>query len=342
MGSHGGGTAEGQRALLAHLGVTADTVGAPVQATMDVVRLGEVTGLPIYLDRLAYEADGIVLVNRVKPHTDFVGAVESGPLKMLAVGLGNQIGAEHYHRAGIDRGLGEVILAVARTLLARTTVVFAVAVVESQEHQLSALQLAAPAELEETEGRLLAFARGVLPLLPLDEIDLLIVDEMGKDVSGSGLDPNVVGRVSASWMTPRPRPRISRIYVRSLTTASEGNAIGLGMVDAISAQFAQAIDLQATRVNAFTSCSPEDAKVPIAFETDRQAVEALLATIRLWTPGDLRVARIRNTLETSPLLVSEPCLADLARPGVVIESREHELVFDAEGNLPPLPWTSST
>jgi hypothetical protein len=228
MGSHGNASAAGQRAVLAERGITEDSVGAPVRAEVDVVALGEAGGLPLFIDRLAAEADGIVLINRVKPHTDFVGRFESGLMKMLVIGLGNEAGATSCHRHALTRGLADVVAIAGPALLERTKVVLGVALVENQQHRLSTVHLTPAADWEQTEPELLEHARALLPKLPLDDIDVLLVDEMGKDVSGSGMDPNVTGRSTGCWTARRESPRIARIVVRGLTPATEGNACGLG------------------------------------------------------------------------------------------------------------------
>jgi hypothetical protein len=337
MGSHGSATARGQTEVLAHRGIKPESVGAPVRATMEVAVLGEAEGIPLYLDRNAFEADGVVLVNRVKPHTDFVGPVESGPLKMLAIGLGKQAGAEQYHRYGLSRGLGEAILAVARALLAKVNVLFAVAIVENQDHEPMVVRLVSPETLEATEIELLTLAKSVLPRLPLDDIDLLIVDEMGKEISGAGMDPNVIGSMRGAFMTPREEPFIARILARRLSAATQGNALGLGMVSAVSRRFAAGIDLEATAMNALTSCTPEDSKLPLVFATEREAVAALLTTIRPYTDDDLRLVWIRDTMRLERLLVSRGCLGALrAAWELEVDRDERRLEFEADGYLRPV------
>ena len=334
MGSHGGATAAGQAEVLAHLGVTEAAIGAPVRATMDVVSLGEVEGIPLFLDRFAWEADGIVLVNRVKPHTEFVGPIESGLLKQLVIGLGNQAGAEHYHRLGVVRGMAETVPAAARALLDRVNVVFGVALVENEDHRTAVVRVVPAEELEETESALLELARRHLPGLPLDDIDLLILDEIGKDISGVGLDPNVTGRNVISWSTRRERPRVLRIFVRGLTAASGGNASGVGNADAVTTRLVDQMDGPATAVNGLTSCSPDDVRIPLVFAGDRDAVFALLTTIRPTTPDDVRVVYARNTLDVARLWVSAGCLAQLpAPPAIVVDPARRRLPFDAAGNL---------
>ena len=285
MGSHGGATAEGQTEVLAARGVIESSVGAPIRATMEVVSLGHADGIPLFLDRNAAEASGVVLINRVKPHTDFVGPVESGLMKQLVIGLGKQTGADHYHRLGVVRGLEETIPTAARALLEKVNVVLGVALVENERHQTAVLRVVAPDDIEQVERELLELARRHLPGLPLDDIDLLIVDEIGKDISGNGLDSNVVGKAAAAYSVPRPRPRISRIFVRDLTEDTHGNAAGLGVTDAITTRLLEKIDAHTTATNAFTSCAPEDAKTPAVFACDRDAIVSLLTTVR---PADGR------------------------------------------------------
>ncbi len=333
MGSHGGATAEGQAEVLRTLGITEAAVGAPLRATMDVVPLGDAHGIPLYLDRYAREADGVVLINRVKPHTDFVGPIESGLMKQLVIGLGKQVGAEHYHRLGVARGLEETIPAAARALLRRVDVLFGVALVENEVHRTAALEVVTPDELEEVERGLLELARRHLPGLPVDDVDLLVVDEMGKDISGNGLDPNVVGKAAPAYSAPRARPRVSRIFVRDLTAATEGNAAGLGVTDAITLRLLEKIDHGATAVNAFTSCAPEDARIPAVFACDRDAVVSLLTTIRPASAADLRLVWIRNTLALSELWVSAGCLARLPGAAVSVDETPRALPFDARGDL---------
>lgn len=334
MGSHGGGTAEGQISVVSARGVTEESVGAPVEATMEVVRLGDIEGIPLVMDRLAYEADGIVVVNRVKPHTDFIGPVESGLTKMLVIGLGNQIGADAYHRHALRRGIADVIVKAGRALVDQGKVLFGVALIEGQEHRTAAIHVFPASDWETEEPHLLERARSLLPRLPLDDIDLLIVDEMGKDVSGAGIDPNVTGRSLGIWGVSRPLPEIARIFVRDLTEASEGNGCGLGMVDVTTERLIGKIDEAATAVNALTSCMPESAKIPLVFGTDREAIAAALMTVRPFSTEDLRVVHIRNTRDLDTLEVSEGSLPFLRhRSRLSIAAKATSLRFDDGGNL---------
>ncbi len=334
MGSHGGATAAGQTEVLAGLGITPEAVGAPVRATMDVVPMGTVGEIPLYLDRFAAESDGIVPVNRVKPHTDFAGPMGSGLMKMLCIGLGNKEGADRLHRAGVARDLGEVVHEAGVAMLRRAPVLFGVAILENQQHQACDVRLIPGPEIESAELALQDIARGLLPGLPLDDIDLLIIDEMGKDISGAGLDPNVIGRSLGPWQVKRDRPRITRIFVRGLTDASEGNACGLGFIDVTTPQLIEKVDLEVTAVNAITACFPEDVRLPLTVPTDRDAIVAMLDTLRPFTAEDLRLVHIRNTLAVERLVVSEGCLPALRdRPGVVIEEEPRFLKFDEDARL---------
>ena len=338
MGSHGGATAEGQIEVLRLRGITEEAVGAPVLATMDVIPSGEINGIPLFVDRLAGEADGIVLINRIKPHTNFIGATESGLIKMIAIGLGNRKGAEHYHRLSVIRDQYEIISTAGKELLKRCNVLFGVGLVENQEHQTCMLRMAAADRIEAMEIELMKKARSVLPLLPLEEIDLLIVDEMGKDISGEGIDPNVVGRDVCAYGARRPVPRITRIFVRDLTPGSEGSALGVGQADFTTRRLVDKIDFQATAVNCLTACCPESGKVPLTYPNDREAMEAALITLRPYSLEDVRIVHIKNTLELSQLAVSAGCLADLAGNNAVdIGGETLPFVFDAEDNLVS-PW----
>ena len=334
MGSHGGATAEGQIKVLSHLGITKDSAGAPIDATMDVQSMGEVDGIPLFLDRLAYEADGIVLINRIKLHTDFSGPTESGIIKMMAIGLGNQIGADHYHQLAVVRDMYEIFSKAGLELIRQTNFLFGVGLVENQEHRTASLKMMPAHTLAETEADLLQKSKAYFPRLPLKEIDLLVIDEIGKDISGAGMDPNVTGRMTAAVSKQPSEPKVSRIFVRDLTDTSEGNAIGIGEADFTTRRLVDKIDFQATALNCVTSCCPESGKIPITYSTDRQAIAAALVTIRPNTLADLKLVHIKNTLELGKILVSRGCLPDLeGKPEVHILPDDLQLRFDATGNL---------
>ena len=334
MGSHGGATAEGQREVLSARGITEKSVGAPVRAAMEVTSMGDIDGIPLIMDRLAQQADGIVLINRIKPHTNFVGPTESGLIKMMAVGLGNQIGAEHYHRLSVVRDQYKIISSAGRELLKRCRVLFGVGLVENQKHETAVVKMARAEEIESMEVELLKTARACLATLPLDEIDLLIIDEMGKEISGEGIDPNVVGRDVCAYGAERPWPKITRIFVRDLTEASEGSAIGIGQADFTTQRLVDKIDFQATAINCLTACCPEAGKVPLTYPSDREAIAAALVTLRPYGLDDLRMVHIKNTLELESLMMSEGCLSELqGKSHVTIEEKSLRLKFDGSGNL---------
>ncbi|MGA3353683.1 MAG: DUF362 domain-containing protein [Acidimicrobiales bacterium] len=334
MGSHGGATAAGQTEVLAGFGITPEAVGAPVRASMDVVSLGSRGDIPLVLDRLAARADGIVLVNRVKPHTDFAGPMGSGLLKMLCIGLGNQQGADRLHRLGVARDLGEIVREAGVAMLALAPVIFGVAILENQQHRACELRLVPGEEIESEELALQRVAQGLLPGLPLDDIDLLIVDEMGKDISGAGLDPNVIGRALGPWQVKRDRPRVTRIFVRDLTPASEGNACGLGFIDVTTPRLIEKVDLDLTAVNAITACFPEDMRLPLTVPTDRDAIAAMLDTLRPFTMEDLRLVHIKSTLALEHLVVSEGCLPALRdRSDIDLDDEPRCLGFDEDARL---------
>ncbi len=334
MGSHGGATAQGQLDVLRHRGITKESVGAPVEATMEVQPMGEANGIPLFLDRLAFEADGIVLINRVKPHTNFIGPTESGIIKMMAIGLGNQVGAEHYHRLSVVRSQYEIISSAGKALLEKCPVLFGVCLLENQAHQTARIKIALRDEVERVESELLRTARSWLPTLPLDEMDLLIVDEMGKDISGEGIDPCVVGRDVCVYGAERPWPKITRIFVRDLTAGSEGSALGIAQADFTTRRLVDKIDFDASLVNAVTACCPESVKIPLTFVTDREAIATALKTLRPFDQKDIRMVHIKNTLELTRLMVSVGCLESF-KEGIDLHvgSKDMELEFDGSGNL---------
>jgi hypothetical protein len=337
MGSHGGATAQGQIDVLAARGIMEASVGAPVKATMEVVPMGEINGIPLFMDKLACRSAGLVLINRIKPHTDFAGPTESGLIKMMAIGLGNQTGAEHYHRLSVVRDMYEIISTAGKTLLKKSKFLFGVGLVENQNHETAVLKMALPQDLESVERQLLEKAKVYMPALPLKKIDLLIVDEMGKDISGAGMDPIVTGRITCAYQVKRPGPDISRIFVRDLTEASEGCALGIGQADITTRRLVDKFDFEATAINCLTSCGPEDARMPLAFDSDREALAAVLMTIRPYTVDDLRMVHIKNTLELKKMSVSRGCLPELVdKPGIQISRHDLEIKFDGDGNLVPL------
>lgn len=337
MGSHGGGTAEGQRSVLAKYGITESAMGCPIRATMDVVQVGEALGMPLWLDRHAAEADRVGLVNRIKPHTDFKGSIESGLFKMMTIGLGKHTGAIQYHRANIRHGYERVITAVGREMLARARVGFGLGVVENGYDETAHVEAFTAATLEAGERRLLEKAREWMARLPFSPIDVLIVEEMGKNISGSGMDTNVIGRPSNPHEPFPADPKILWIVALDLTEESYGNATGIGNADFTTRRLVEKIDMKPTLINCITACAPNGAKVPATFETDREAIETALSCIGLTPPEEARVIRIENTLVLGEIEVSEALLpAVRERADLVALGSPSALSFDAAGCLRPL------
>jgi hypothetical protein len=336
MGSHGGGTADGQLDVLQHYGITEDSMGVPIRATMEVMQLGETPdGLPVWLDKYASEADHIGVINRVKPHTDFSGAIESGLLKMMTIGLGKYHGAQHYHRANVQFGYEHIIRTVGRTVLQQARIAFGLAVIENGYDQTAIIQAVLAPEFEATELKLQALSKTLAARLPFDFIHLLIVEEMGKNISGAGMDTKVIGRIMNIIEPPPKHPRILRIYVRDLHDDSYGNATGVGLADFVSRRLVNKIDPTATYINCLTGLSPESARIPITFDTDREAVEAALGTIGMVKPEEARIVRIKNTLLLEELDVSEACLPEVQqRDNLEVLWGPKGLVFDGSGGLP--------
>ncbi len=334
MGSHGGATAAGQRELLAGYGVTAETMGVEVRTDMDADIIGtNPVGLPIYFDRNARAADGIVLINRVKPHTDFSGVYESGVLKMLAIGLGKLEGATQIHKLGIP-GMLEVLPAVMRFLVANTKFALGLAILENLADLPAEIVPLEPETIFDVEPGLLNVARGLMGRLPFDQIDVLVVGELGKNYSGAGMDPNVIGRLMIETMPDHPRPVVTRLAVLDASEETHGNVVGCGFADLTTELLASKVDPEPFRINVLTSCCLERARMPIALSADRDVFEAALATCWRIDPAEARVVVIPNTLELSTLWVSEALEAEAeAHPHLVFESPFGPLPFSSLGTL---------
>ena len=341
MGSHGGATAEGQREVLATYGVTEEAMGVPIRAAMEAREVGRsIDGLPAFCGVEALAADGILVVNRIKPHTDFYGSIGSGLLKMLVIGIGKHAGALAMHRGASRLGHERAIRGMAKTIIEHAPVIGGIAILENQFHETARIVAVPRAEMERAEESLLDEARRLLPLLPFEEIDLLIVDWIGKNVSGSGMDPNVTNRwvqgyVGGLMRENRPTPFIRRIFVRDVTPESHGNAIGIGLADVTTTRLVRAMDLQATNINALTSLTPQTAKIPIAFDTDREAIERTLATLALENPArDAHVVRIESTLSVVEMELSEALWSQVkTRSSLTAIGEVRPMTFDGAGVL---------
>ena len=340
MGSHGGGTAEGQRKIIESYGITEEFVGVPIRASMDTVQVGTAgDGFPVYLDKHASEADHIAIVGRIKPHTGFHGPIESGLLKMMMIGLGKHTGALMYHRILLEQPWDATVRSVAKTMMATGKIAFGVGVVENSYDETAIIEAVAPEDFERREEALLVQGREMLPRLPILEADLLIVDRIGKDISGSGIDTNVAGRKRAFRGQPCPPgiPVMRFIYIRGLTPNTHGNATGIGLADFTRTDLVKAMNYRATVINCLTAGYPDGAFIPVHFDTDREVLDAALAILGSRSPEQARILRIRDTLHLEEIEVSEPVLQE-PNPQTTFTpiSRTAPLEFDARGDLLPL------
>jgi hypothetical protein len=342
MGSHGGATPEGQANVLADYGITAESMGVPLDASLDVQTVGTaLDGRDVVFSSAALKADGVIVINRVKPHTEFRGPLGSGIQKMLAIGLGKQIGANNAHCAAAHLGHVVVIQEFAKVILSAVPILCGIAIVEDQHHQTSEIEVLRPENILRDEVKLLKNAESLLARLPFDEIDLLIVDQIGKEISGTGMDTNVIGRDPFGYSgllssDSDIMPHIFRIFVRDLTQATHGNGICIGLADFTTTRLVKALDLRSTYINALASIGLLAAKIPIQFDTDREAITEALASLASSAPEKLRVVRIVNTLNLDRLLISESCVGSIkGQVGVSLAETARDMEFDQPGNLLP-------
>jgi len=337
MGSHGGATAEGQVTMLAELGMTEQSLGMPIHATMDTVDLGRVPDGPTaYLDRYAAAADAILVINRVKAHTDFKGDIESGLAKITAIGLGKQRGAEGIHRYG-PANLGSWIPQVARRIIDTGKVLGGLAILENAFDRAARIELVEPDQIGgPREQELLREAKGLMATLPFDHLDVAVIDVMGKDKSGSGMDTNVIGRMMIRGSAEFDRPHITNIAVLDVSDASHGNAIGLGLADFIPFRILERINLRSCYINAMTSGlgGPQRGQIPMAMPTDRDAVAAAILTCGRADLENARVVRMPDTLDLEHLLVSESLREEVdADDGLEVIAEAAPMSFDADGRI---------
>jgi hypothetical protein len=341
MGSHGGATPEGQRDILAGYGITEQSCGVPVHPSLEVQPIGLTPeGVEIFCADEALGSEGVFLINRIKPHTDFVGNMGSGVMKMMVIGLGKRKGAAAFHIGAMRHGYEPMLRAAFRLVNQKAPILGGLGIVENQFHQTAMVQVIPRENIEEVENSLFKDARALMPKLPFEDIDLLIVDQIGKNISGSGMDPNVIGRWVHGYFTRfqsmTEKPVIRRIFVRDLTSETHGNGIGIGLADATTARLVRGLDLRVTAINALTSLTPNCAKIPIHFETDRETLSHLLPTLGLENFVKARVVRIANTLELSEIQVSEAFIPEMTeRPELNILSSSDEMRFGEDGNLLP-------
>ncbi len=336
MGSHGAATARGQAAVLEKLGLSEERTGAPIRSSLAVVPLGRTPeGIDVVAGREAFRADAIVLVARVKWHTDFEGKLESGLFKMMAIGLGKLAGAQMYHAFGHRLGLETVIRSVGRQVLATGRIAGGLAILEDAWHEVAHIEFLPPAGMEAREEELLDRVKSWMPRLPADAVDLLVVDEIGKNWSGSGMDPKIINRHIHGHVNPWPyAPKVGRVAARRLHPLSYGNAIGIGMADAVHQRLARAMKKRPTYVNGLTSGALACLKIPATFRNDRECLEALARSTGKLAPHELGLAWIRNTQDLTVLAVSESLLEEaLARPHVELLRQPQPLEFDENGDL---------
>lgn len=339
MGSHGGGTVDGQVKVLREYGITPEAMGCEIHATMETVVVDRTAqGIPVHFDRYASQADHVLVVGRVKPHTGFVGPVESGLHKMMLIGLGKHAGALIYHRAIATYSFMEIISSVAQSVIDRCKVLAGLAIVENACDETALIEAVRPCDFLLREAELLKLASAWLPQLPFADCDLLIVDQIGKNISGTGMDTNVVGRkYNDHAATEQDRVRCRRIFVRGLTPQTHGNANGIGLAEFTNQRTVDSIDQRLTVVNALTGLHPTAAMVPIAFPTDREVIEAALGTVGLVEPEEARVIQIQDTLHLSECRVSEAYLGSMdGQPHLSALDSPAPMPFDDAGNLRPV------
>jgi hypothetical protein len=335
MGSHGGATAAGQAQLLADYGVSESRLGCPVRSSMEVVPLDH-GGLPfpLFMDRHAFHAAGVIVINRIKPHTDFHGAYESGLAKMVVIGLGKERQAIEMHRFGVP-GLRDGVPRAAARILETGRILAGLGLVENAYDETMAIELLPAAELLAREPALLEIARSHMPRLPVDALDVLIVDQLGKNISGTGMDTNVIGRIRIAGEPEPAGPHIRTVVATDLTDASHGNATGVGLADVITRRLFDKVDVGVTYTNVFTSGFPERGKIPVVAPTDRDAYACALRACGPILPGHERVARILDTLHLGDVYVSEPVRRELLGRADVQFSTDLVEMFDADGRVVP-------
>ncbi len=337
MGSHGGGVAEAQQAIIEGYGVTEEYTGAPIKASMETVQVGETEdGVPVFFDQYAYDADHVAVVGRIKPHTDFVGEIESGLHKMMLIGLGKHKGAALYHQAIVHYSFDRIIRSVGQTVIDKCGVLLGLGLVENQYDKTALIKGVGAEEFVDREKELLVLAKKWMPRLPFETVDLLIVDEIGKNISGAGMDTNVVGRkFHDNHAAEKEYPKVTRILVRGLTEETHGNASGIGTAEYAHKRAIEEMDREITYINCMTGNHPSGAHIPLYFDTDRICIDRALETVGLVEAENARVLRIHNTLDLAEVLVSEAYLPEIEkREDLEIIGEAEDMPFDANDDLP--------
>jgi len=336
MGSHGAATAEGQADVLAHYGIVESAMGCPVISSLDVVPLGSTPdGIEAFMDKNAYNSDGVFLIGRVKWHTDFAGKIESGLFKMMAIGLGKFAGAQRYHTFAYRLGLEHVIRSIGRQVLKSGKILGGMAILEDANHNTAQLTAVPVDQMEQKEEELLALAKTWMGRIPVKEVDILIIDEIGKTYSGAGMDTKVVNRsVNGEYNPWDTAPRIHRIFLRGLSDKSYGNGVGLGMADVINDRLLKVIDWTPTQINSLTASTPAAIRTPAHFPTDQMCLEKFWPTVGKFNQSDVTIAWIANSMELANLRLSENLRSEIAaNPMLEVEGDPEPLDFDESGNL---------
>jgi hypothetical protein len=335
MGSHGGATAEGQLQVLSDYGIQEEIVGCPIISSMEVIKVGETkSGIPVLLDREACRADHIIVLNRVKPHTEFHGQVESGLMKMIVIGLGKHEGTIMAHRFAVKYGYERTITEIGLFALEKAPIALGLAIIENGYGRTAQITAVEPENFLETEKKLLSIAREKTPKIPFDKFDVLIVDECGKEISGTGMDTKVLGRIMNIYEEELNHPNITRVILRDLTEKTHGNAIGIGLADFITKKVVDKIDYRATYINSVTAITPEKARLPIVCENDKEAVDFAMATAGPVDFESVKIVWINHTSRLDEMWVSKGLLNEATgKENLKIIGDEHEMKFDDDGNL---------
>ncbi len=335
MGSHGGATAEGQAEMLEGLGVSRKTLGIPVVSSMDVVDLGVTEeGIPVVLSRDAMDCDNIIIVNRIKAHTEFHGKIESGLTKMMVVGLGKHRGAVLAHSWAVRFGYERTLISAGNHIIKKAPITLGIGIVENGLGQAARIEAVTPENFVEEEVKLLAFARKTCPHLPFDRLDILVVDEGGKEISGTCMDTKVIGRIMNIYEPPLDHPYITRIVLRDLTETSHGNGLGIGLADFVTQRLVDKLNRDITDLNCVTAVAPEKARLPIIGKTDRMAVDYAFASAGPVTADTVRLCWIRNTMRLDRMFVSETLLEEVAtHKDLAVVSELAEMKFNEDGEL---------
>lgn len=331
MGSHGGATAEGQKKILEEFGITEEAMGVPILSSMEVEKVGEASGLPVYVDKYVLAADGVIIINRIKPHTAFRGVIESGIVKMSVIGLGKQKGAESCHQLGMNH-FDQKLIPASKVVFEKANLLFGLAILENAYDQTSEIHAIPADEILEVEPKLLEKAKRLMPKILFNPLDILIVDEIGKDISGDGMDPNVTGRFSTTFA--KGELETERIVVLGLTEKTEGNGNGIGAADITTMRVFDRFIMAKTYINAITAAFPPTVRIPMVMRSDDYAIRCAIKTSYCLQPEKLKIVRIKNTLHVNEIYISEGLLAEaMANPQIEVLSELEPFQYDESGNL---------